>query len=153
MSFMPLFLQTEGSTQTPQGGLGISGLIFLIAMILIMYFFMIRPQNKRQKETQRMIDALKKGDKVITIGGIHGTISQTKESTVVVKVDDNTKIEFNRTAIASVIVDKPAGAEAEKKGGFFGFGKKSKKDKKTEEKKEAKAEEKSAETEEKKDNE
>jgi len=53
-----------------------------------------------------MIAALKKGDKVITIGGIHGVVSSTKEHTVIVKVDDNSKIEFNRTAIASVIVEK-----------------------------------------------
>ena len=53
-----------------------------------------------------MIDALKKGDKIITIGGIHGVISSTKEKTVIVKVDDNTKIEFSRSAVASVMADK-----------------------------------------------
>ena len=61
-----------------------------------------------------MIAALKKGDKVVTIGGIHGVVSSTKEKTVVVKVDDNTKIEFNRTAIASVVTDKPADVKEEK---------------------------------------
>jgi preprotein translocase subunit YajC len=49
-----------------------------------------------------MLDALKKGDKVITIGGIHGTVSSVKENTVIVKVDDDCKLEFNRTAISSV---------------------------------------------------
>lgn len=73
------------------------GLIFIV-----FYFFIIRPQKKQQKETQRMLDAMKKGDKVVTIGGIHGTIHQTKEKTVIVKVDDNTKLEFTRTAIATV---------------------------------------------------
>ena len=53
-----------------------------------------------------MIAALKKGDKVVTIGGIHGVVSSTKEQTVIVKVDEGAKIEFNRTAIATVIVDK-----------------------------------------------
>ena len=53
-----------------------------------------------------MIAALKKGDKVITIGGIHGTVSSTKEKTVIVKVDDNTKIEFLRSAISTVVTDK-----------------------------------------------
>ena len=57
---------------------------------------------------------MKKGDKVVTIGGIHGVVSSTKEKTVVVKVDDNTKIEFNRTAIASVVTDKPADVKEEK---------------------------------------
>ena len=53
-----------------------------------------------------MLSALKKGDKVVTVGGIHGVISSTKEKTVIVKVDDNAKIEFSRNAIATVIVDK-----------------------------------------------
>ena len=75
-------------------------------IILIFYFFIIRPQNKKQKETEKMIAALKKGDKVVTIGGIYGVVSSTRESTVIVKVDDGTKIEFARTAISSVITDK-----------------------------------------------
>jgi len=62
---------------------------------------LIRPQNKKQKETEKMINALKKGDKVITIGGIHGVVSSVKEKTIVIKVDDDAKIEFNRSAIAT----------------------------------------------------
>ncbi|WP_059369061.1 preprotein translocase subunit YajC [Treponema endosymbiont of Eucomonympha sp.] len=85
-------------------------------IILIFYFFIIRPQNKKQKETDKMINALKKGDKVVTIGGIHGVISSAHDQTVVVKVDDNTKIEFNRSAVSSVVADKPAVSKAEKKG-------------------------------------
>ena len=100
----------------------------LVLIVGIMYLFMIRPQQKKQKETQKMLDALKKGDKVVTIGGIHGTVASTKENTVVVKVDDNTKIEFNRTAIATVVVDKPAEEPKAEKKSLFG-----KKDKKTEE--------------------
>ena len=99
-------------------------------------------QNKKQKETQKMIDALKKGDKIVTIGGIHGTISSTKEQTVIVKVDENTKIEFSRSAIASVITDKAetasgtekAGAASEEKGEKKSlFGKIKKDNKKAEE--------------------
>ncbi|MDR0383192.1 MAG: preprotein translocase subunit YajC [Spirochaetaceae bacterium] len=73
-----------------------------IIIIAIFYFLIIRPQNKKQKETQKMLSALKKGDKVVTIGGVHGTISSVKENSVLVKVDDNVKIEFSRSAIASV---------------------------------------------------
>ncbi len=72
-------------------------------IFVIFYFFIIRPQNKKQKETKKMIDALKKGDKVVTIGGIHGVVSSTKEQSVIVKVDDNAKIEFSRSAIAAVV--------------------------------------------------
>ncbi|GMO11492.1 MAG: hypothetical protein Ta2A_20000 [Treponemataceae bacterium] len=87
----------------------------LIAIFFIMYFLMIRPQNKKQKEVERMIAGLKKGDKVVTVGGIHGTVSSTREKTVIVKVDDDAKLEFNRTAIASVIADeKKSDAKSEK---------------------------------------
>ena len=74
-----------------------------------------------------MIDALKKGDKVITIGGIHGVISSVKDQTVIVKVDDDAKIEFTRSAIASVIVDKPVKEEEKpaEKTSFFSRFKKS----------------------------
>ena len=73
-----------------------------VLIIAIFYFFIIRPQNKKQKETQKMIDALKRGDKVVTIGGIHGVVTSTKEKTVILKVDDNVKIEVNRSAVAGV---------------------------------------------------
>ena len=124
----------------PQGSL--LSMIFPIALIfVIFYFFIIRPQNKKQKETQKMIDALKKGDKIVTIGGIHGVISSTKEQSVIVKVDENAKIEFSRSAIATVIADKSektekndkaasqteSGKESEKKP-LFGFGKSKKND-------------------------
>ena len=126
MSFLPLFLQTApgstaagaGSAAVPGGGL-ITFLPFVL-ILLIMYFLMIRPQSKKQKETQRMLDALKKGDKVVTIGGIHGTVSSVKENTVVVRVDEGIKIEFNRTAIATVLNDKPVTAAPAEKKSLFG---------------------------------
>lgn len=127
MSFTTFLLQTATTAAEGATGGGLGMLIPLILIVVIMYFFMIRPQNKKQKETQKMLDALKKGDKVITIGGIHGVVSQTKEQTVVIKVDDGTKIEFNRTAISTVVTDKPAApAEKAQKKGFFNFGKKAK---------------------------
>ena len=100
MSFISLLQAAAGS-----GSMLMSVLPFGL-IILIFYFFIIRPQNKKQKETEKMLSALKKGDKVVTVGGIHGVISSTKEKTVIVKVDDNAKIEFSRNAIATVIVDK-----------------------------------------------
>ena len=104
MSFMS-FLST-GTDATAMGGSSLFMLLPLVLILVIMYFFMIRPQNKKQKETEKQIAALKKGDKVITIGGIHGTVAQAKEKTLVIKVDDNCKIEFNRTAIATVVTEK-----------------------------------------------
>ena len=100
MSYISLLQAAAGS-----GSMLMSVLPFGL-IILIFYFFIIRPQNKKQKETEKMLAALKKGDKIVTVGGIHGVISSTKEKTVIVKVDDNTKIEFSRAAIATVAADK-----------------------------------------------
>ncbi|GHT61463.1 hypothetical protein FACS1894109_20040 [Spirochaetia bacterium] len=86
----------------PGAGSFITSLIPFAAIIGIFYFLIIRPQNKKQKETQRMLSALKKGDKIVTIGGIHGTIQTVKEHSVVVKVDENVKMEFSRSAISTV---------------------------------------------------
>jgi preprotein translocase subunit YajC len=85
------------------------------AVIAIFYFMVIRPQNKKQKETQKMLNAVKKGDQVVTIGGINGVITSVKENTVIVKVDDNCKIEFSRSAISSVKRDEKA-SDAEPQG-------------------------------------
>ena len=80
----------------------LTSVVPFVAIIGIFYFFLIRPQNKKQKETEKMRAALKKGDKVVTIGGIHGVVSSVKEKTVVVKVDDNCKMEFSRSAISGI---------------------------------------------------
>ena len=88
------------------------------AVILVFYFLIIRPQNKKQKALKNMLETLRKGDKIVTIGGMRGSIVSVKEQTVIVKVDDETKLEFNKNAIAQVLERKeeeqPA-AEEEKK--------------------------------------
>jgi preprotein translocase subunit YajC len=91
----------------PGGGDGSSGssmlsFLPLVLIIGIFYFLILRPQNKKQKETQKMLSALKKGDRIITAGGLHGIIQSVKESTVIVKVDENVKLEFSRSSISSV---------------------------------------------------
>lgn len=123
MSFISFLQTAEGASASSTASL-LTTIVPFALMIVIFYFLLIRPQNKKQKETQKMIDALQKGDKVVTIGGIHGVVSSTKEKTVIVKVDDNTKIEFTRTAIASVESDKPVTEEKTEKKGFFNFKKK-----------------------------
>ena len=90
----------DGAAGGPQSF--ITSLLPFAAIIAIFYFLIIRPQNKKQKETQKMLSTLKKGDKVVTIGGVHGTIQSVKESSVIVKVDENCKMEFSRSAISSV---------------------------------------------------
>jgi preprotein translocase subunit YajC len=68
-----------------------------------MYFVMFRPQKKRQEQQQKLISTLKTGDRVVTNGGIHGLISNVKETTVIVKVADNVKIEMEKSAITTVL--------------------------------------------------
>ena len=68
-----------------------------------MYFVMFRPQKKRQEQQQKLIASLKTGDRVITNGGIHGLISNVKETTVIVKVADNVKIEMEKSAVTNVV--------------------------------------------------
>jgi preprotein translocase subunit YajC len=119
--FMPLLQTPQNSPETTPGFLQklgpLGSLLPFVAIIAIFYFLIIRPQNKRQKETQKMLAALKKGDRVVTIGGIHGVIQSVKESAVIVKVDENTKLEFNRSAISSVEAAAREEKNEEKKAG------------------------------------
>ncbi|MDD5746322.1 MAG: preprotein translocase subunit YajC [Candidatus Omnitrophica bacterium] len=97
------FAQTASDAALPQGQ---GSFLVLFPMYLIIfvvfYFFLIRPQQKQQKEKQDMIGQLKKNDEVVTAGGIHGTVVNIKDKTVVLKVDDNVKIELDKSAVATV---------------------------------------------------
>jgi preprotein translocase subunit YajC len=76
----------------------------MFALIIgIFYFMILRPQQKRQKEREKLLTAIKKGDKVVTTGGVHGTISGVEEKTVLLQVADNVKLKVDRSAIASII--------------------------------------------------
>nr|WP_052487226.1 preprotein translocase subunit YajC [Paenibacillus sp. VKM B-2647] len=86
----------------------------LVLMFVVLYFLLIRPQQKRQKTRNLMLSNLKKGDKVVTIGGLHGTIQQITDDTVVLLVNDVTRMTFDRSAINSVTAQAPASAKAEK---------------------------------------
>lgn len=92
-----------------------SSLIMFAAIILIFYFLIYRPQKKRDKEAKAMLAAMKKGDKVVTIGGIHGTVVTVKDKTVVIKVDDSARIEFSKEAISSVTSKDAVKTAPEKK--------------------------------------
>jgi len=74
----------------------------LVVIFVIFYFLLIRPQQRRSKERNAMIAAIGMGDHVVTIGGIHGTVSELRDSTVVLKVADGTKVEFERSAVNSI---------------------------------------------------
>ena len=82
---------------------GFQGLLFPIILIAIMYFLMIRPQMKRQKEHRAMLEKLAKGDEVITNGGIAGTVSNIGESFITVEVADGVQLRVQKGAIANVL--------------------------------------------------
>ena len=87
-----------------QGG-GWSMWIMLALIFVVMWFFMIRPQKKQQKELQNFRDSLKKGDKVVTIGGIYGTVAEIKEDSVLIEVDHNVKIRVSKQALVKDFSD------------------------------------------------
>jgi preprotein translocase subunit YajC len=92
---------------SPEGqGSGLGGMVPFILIIVVIYFFMIRPQSKKAKQHQQLLSALKKGDKVVTIGGIHGTVVEVREKTFLVKVSPNTDIEFIKSSVAEVVQDQ-----------------------------------------------
>ncbi|HUI30095.1 MAG TPA: preprotein translocase subunit YajC [Candidatus Acidoferrales bacterium] len=91
----------------PQGGDGggsmISTLLMFGLIIVIFYFMIIRPQSKRQKERQKMLEAMKKGDKVVTSGGIHGKIIAMEDKTVLLEIADNIKVKVEKSAVSAVV--------------------------------------------------
>lgn len=95
MNILTILLQ---EAQTPKGGLG-SSLFFMIAIIVIFVLFFILPQNKRNKEQRQFREGLKKGDKVVTIGGFHGKITEVKENTVMVSLAPDVVVELEKTAL------------------------------------------------------
>ena len=87
--------------QTPQSGSGMMQMVFLVAIIVVFYFFMIRPQMRKQKAEQKFRTTLEKGAKIVTIGGIHGRIVEVTDKTFLVEVDSNVKMRIEKTAISA----------------------------------------------------
>ncbi len=87
--------------QNAKEGFNLLGLLPFILIFVVIWFFMMRPQAKKQKETQKMLNELKSHDKIVTIGGIYGEVDSVKGNIVVVKIGKDTKIEVKKSAIAS----------------------------------------------------
>jgi preprotein translocase subunit YajC len=101
--FLSLLMAAPDASGAQGGTAGLLQMVVPLGLVIVIFYFLIiRPQNKKQKETQNMLSQMKKGDKIVTIGGIHGIIQSVDETTVIVKVDDNAKIKFLKSAIASV---------------------------------------------------
>lgn len=82
--------------------------VMLLLIFVVMWFFMIRPQRKQQKELQKFRDGLQKGDKVVTIGGIFGTVVEIKEKSVLIEVDKDVKIRVDKNSLVKDYSDAPA---------------------------------------------
>ncbi len=91
-----------GSAPTSPGGLNLGSLVPIGCLAVIFYFLAIRPNSQRQKEQDAMIKAIKTGDKIVTSSGIHGLVSNVKETTLIVKIADNVKIELDKSSVGSV---------------------------------------------------
>lgn len=103
-SFHPLFGMLPGAAAN--GGTGpspFSMLLPILGMLLIFYFLMIRPQQKRQKEVQKMLSAVKKGDRVLTASGLYGTVAGVKDDVLVLQIADNVKVEMVKSAVTGVV--------------------------------------------------
>ena len=94
--FIPL--QAQASGQAAAGGSSMSFFLMLILLFAVMYFFMIRPQRKQQKELEAFRSGLKKGDKVVTTGGIYGTVDEVSDRTVLIKVDGDVKLRMDKNS-------------------------------------------------------
>lgn len=105
--FFSLFLM--GNPNDPNAG--IINLIFLGAIFLVFYFFIIRPQSKKQKEIQRKVAEMKRGDKIVTSSGIIGVLHTIDDDSVLVDVSNGVKVRFLKSAITDVNPNKPAKTE------------------------------------------
>jgi preprotein translocase subunit YajC len=86
-----------------QGGSMFSTLIMFGLIILIFYFMILRPQQKRAKERDKMLNEIQKGDKIITAGGVHGTVVGMEDKTYLIQIAENVKVKYEKSAIATVV--------------------------------------------------
>lgn len=101
-----LFIDLIAQSDTASKGSSFGPLIMIGLMFVVMWVVMIRPQQKRQKEQQNMINAIKKGDQVVTIGGLHAKVNSIGEKTVSLKIGDTQFLTFEKSSIAKVLNKK-----------------------------------------------
>jgi preprotein translocase subunit YajC len=101
------FLLLDAAATTAAGGSNTSFIVMMVLIFGVMYFFMIRPQQKKQKEIKKFRDGLEKGAKIVTIGGIYGTVVEIKDGYILVEVDNNVRLRFDRTSVLKDPADLP----------------------------------------------
>ena len=108
---LPLLMGSFGGSggqatggQTGGGGTQLITMLVTFGLIIVVFYFLvIRPQNKKQKDAKKMLESIRKGDRVVTIGGMHGYVDSVKDDAVIIKVDDNVKIKFSKSAVSQVL--------------------------------------------------
>jgi preprotein translocase subunit YajC len=114
ISLPDVFAQTAAPAGQPQGGMPAMMIVGYVLLFAAMYFFMIAPQRKKQKEHEKLLKSLQSGDEVVTTGGIYGTITNVKEDRFVVRIADNTKVEIGKGFVTAVLNRQPAAATEKK---------------------------------------
>ena len=94
-----LIILLQDQAQPAQGASPWGSLIFIVLLIVVFWLFFIRPQSKKAKEEQKFRESLQKGDKVVTIGGFHGKITEVKDTTVMISLAPNMEVEVEKTAL------------------------------------------------------
>jgi len=107
---LPLLLlptaESAGGATGAAGGASQWGILIVMPLIILVFYFLVmRPQNKKQKEAKKMLESLRKGDRIVTIGGLRGTVLSVKDDAVVLLVDEktNTKLEYSKNAVSTVL--------------------------------------------------
>ncbi len=90
--------QSNGGSSNPM-----MTFVMLGAMILIFWLFILRPQQKKQKDRQKLLESVRKGDKIVTIGGIYGTVVGVEEKTLLIQIADNVKVKYDKSAISTIL--------------------------------------------------
>ena len=103
LSALPALAEGAAPAAAPAKGNPMGMFIMIGGIFAIMYFLMIRPQQKKQKEKLAMLNAIEPGDKIVTIGGIYGTVKKVKENSMRVQIDDHTHIELAKSSISAVV--------------------------------------------------
>lgn len=111
MNLLTFLLQTQAAQPEQSWFQKYSFLIMMILIFVVLYFIMIRPQQKRQKEIVKFRNSLKKGDKIVTAGGIYGIVSEVKDQFLIVEVDNNVKIRIDKSSVVKDVSDIPAASK------------------------------------------
>ncbi|MFA5404243.1 MAG: preprotein translocase subunit YajC [Ignavibacteria bacterium] len=93
-----LFLQQQGGIESI-----LSTIVPFLLIIVVFYFLILRPQQKRQKERQKLLESVRKGDKIVTTGGMHGLVEGIEDKVLLVKIDDNVKVKIEKSAVSVII--------------------------------------------------